>query len=160
MMKIKKNLSPSGLIACSLRGEEGTSLIETALLLPVLLLMMVGAVDFGRAYYAAIEVQSAAEAGALYGVQYPSDAAGMVLAAKADATDITGIAPVAIYGCECFDGTSAVASCTATPTTCGTNNFVNYAEVDTTATYTTLLRYPGIPSTIPLTGKARMRSAQ
>ncbi len=160
MMKIKKLLKPSHFVACSLRNEAGVSLIETALLLPVLLLMMVGAVDFGRAYYAAIEVQSAAEAGALYGVQYPSDTAGMISAAKADATNVTGLTPLAYFGCECFDGTSTVSSCTKTPTTCGTNNFINYAEVDTTATYTTLLKYPGIPSTITLTGKARMRSAE
>jgi len=160
MMKIKKSLNQSHPIVRRLVGEEAVSLIETALLLPVLLLMMVGAVDFGRAYYAAIEVQSAAEAGALYGVQYPSDTTGMVSAAKADATNVTGLTPVASFGCECFDGTSAISSCTTEPSTCGTNNFINYAEVDTTATYTTLLKYPGIASTITLTGKARMRSAE
>lgn len=137
---------------------DGSSLIETALLLPVLLLLLVGAFDFGRAYYAALEVASAAEAGALYGVQYPSDAAGMIAAAKADATDITNFSSTAIYGCQCSDGSGTSAACGTRPT-CSLN-VVNYVEVDTTATYTPLLKYPGIPSTLALKGKARMRSSQ
>ena len=54
-------------------GEEGSSLVEVALVLPMMLLLLVGSVDFGRGYYAAMEVSSAANAGACYGVQEPTD---------------------------------------------------------------------------------------
>ena len=37
----------SGVLGC----ESGSSLIETAAVMPFLLLLLVGAVDFGQAYY-------------------------------------------------------------------------------------------------------------
>ena len=49
----------------SLAGQSGTSLPETALVLPVLILMLTGLVDLGRAYYYAISVSSAAHAAAV-----------------------------------------------------------------------------------------------
>ncbi|SNS93986.1 Flp pilus assembly protein TadG [Granulicella rosea] len=141
-----------------LRRDDGASLIEVAIIMPVLLLLLVGAVDFGQAYYAAIEVSSAAEAGALYGVQQPTDTAGMQAAAILDAPDVATIAAVATYGCQCSDGTGVSANCSYAPTNCS-SNIVNYVQVSTTATYTSILRFPGIPIHIPLTSVVRMRSA-
>lgn len=140
------------------RQENGASLVETALLTPVLLLLLVAAVDFGRAYFATIAVNSAAEAGALYGVLNPGDAAGMILAAKLDGTSVSTLVPVATYGCECADGSSASSLCVKTPTC--TSNVVNYVEVDTSAVYTPLMKYPGIPKSIALASKARLRVAK
>ena len=51
-------------------SETGSALLEVALILPTLILVLVGAVDFGRAYYVTIEVSSAAEAGALYTIAW------------------------------------------------------------------------------------------
>ena len=67
-----------------LMDAEGASFVELALVLPLFLLMLVPVVDIGRAFYAAIEVTSAAHAGAMYGLENPSDTSGMVQAAKAD----------------------------------------------------------------------------
>lgn len=139
-------------------SETGSALLEVALILPTLVLVLVGAVDFGRAYYATIEVSSAAEAGALYGTLSPSNTAGMQAAAIADAKDVTNLTATAIYGCECSDGTSASSSCSTPPTTCR-SGIVNYVEVDTVATYNPILIYPGIPSSIVLKGKSRMRAS-
>lgn len=138
--------------------EQGSSLLETALVTPVLILLLVAAVDFGNAYYARIAVSSAAEAGVLYGVQNPSDVAGMVLAAKLDGVNLLTLVPTATFGCECADGSGASTLCLVTPA-CG-SNVVNYVEVDTTAVYTPMMPYPGVPSTIIINGKARMRVAQ
>jgi Flp pilus assembly protein TadG len=141
----------------TLYRDDGSSLIETACLLPLLLLLLVGAVDFGRAYFAAVEVSSAAEAGALYGVQFPADTTGMIAAAKLDAADLAGLTPTATYGCECSDGSSITSLCGTAPT-CAFN-VVNYVEVDTTATYTPLIKYPGFSKSLTLNSKAKMRSA-
>jgi Flp pilus assembly protein TadG len=135
---------------------DGSSIIETALLMPLLLLILVAAIDFGRAYFMAIEVSSAAEAGALYGIVNPADTAGMVAAAKFDASDVSPLTAIAVYGCQCSDGSSVVASCSTAPTC--TYNVVNFVDVSTSATYSSLLNYPGIPSSIALSGKARMRT--
>jgi Flp pilus assembly protein TadG len=136
--------------------EDGSSILETALLMPFLLLLLTGAVDFGRAYFMAIEVSSSAEAGALYGTQNGSDTAGMVAAATLNAPEVSNLSPVATYGCECSDGSSVSASCGSLPLC--TYNVVNFVEVDTSATYTSILPYPGIPSSIALTARARMRT--
>lgn len=136
--------------------HEGAALVETALLMPVMLLLLVGAVDLGRAYYVAVEVASAAHAGAVYGVQNATDTAGMESAASLDAPDINGLTPVASYGCECSDGTSAVADCAYTPSC--SYNYVNYVSVTVTATYAPLVSYPGVPGSLNLSSTARMRA--
>ncbi len=136
-------------------GEAGSSLIEVAAALPFLLLMLVGAVDFGQAYYVGIEVGSAAAAGAAYGVTKFTDTAGMQTAAKLDATDILNMTAQAAWGCECSDGTGASVSCASIPA-CGIN-LVNYVDVSTSANFTPLLMYPGVPSMMILTGHSRMR---
>lgn len=138
-----------------IRRGEGSAILETAILMPLMIAMIVGTVDFGRAYCTAIEVASAAHAGALYGTQNPTDTAGMVSASELDAPDVSTLTPVATYGCECSDGSSAVVSCTSTPTC--TYNYVNYVSVTTTATYTPLIPYPGVPHSLKLSSTALMR---
>jgi Flp pilus assembly protein TadG len=144
------------------RSESGSSLIETALMLPVLFLLLMGVVDFGRAYYLAIEVSQAAHTAALYGSQNPNDVAGMQSAAVADALDVPGFTTASVtvtYGCECSDGSSPVASCTTNPA-CGGMIIVNYVQVTTSASYSAMFPYPGIPSPLSLSGRARMRAGQ
>jgi Flp pilus assembly protein TadG len=140
-----------------LRKDDGSQLVELTLILPMLLLILAGAVDFGRAYFIAMEVSSAAEAGATYGLQNPSDTAGMQAAALLDAPDLPTLTPVATYGTECSDGTLAVAQ-SGTPPTCSVD-VVQYVEVDTTATYKPILTYPGIKSLFTIVGKSRMRAS-
>ena len=139
-----------------LNQEAGASLIEFALIFPFLILLLVGAVDFGRGWYVDLEVEAAAEAGALYGVQYPSDTTGMNAAALRDAPDLTSMQSTATYGSECSDGSSATALA-ASVSGCGANS-VAYVEVDTTVTYQPVLAFPGIASLFSLTAKSRMRT--
>jgi Flp pilus assembly protein TadG len=56
--------------------EHGQSLVELALVLPVLLLLLLGLVDFGRVYYATVSLYDAAEEGAIYAAAFPDDALG------------------------------------------------------------------------------------
>jgi Flp pilus assembly protein TadG len=140
------------------RDSLASSVIETAAVLPFLLLLLAGVYDFGRAYYAAMEVASAAEAGAQYGLQNITNIAGIQNAAKLDAADVPSLTATATYGCECSDGTSASVSCTRTPTC--TYTIVNYVKVTTAATFTSTMRWPGIPRTIPLTAAVTMRAGQ
>ena len=143
-------------IQASLVQHDGTSLAETALVLPVLIVLLVMAVDLGRAYYYAIGTSSAAHAAAIYGVQNPTDVQGMINAAAASAPDIASLNTSANFGCECSDGTSAVPNCSAPPS-CG-ENYVNYVAVTTSATFQTILPYPGLPGSFTVVGNARLRS--
>lgn len=138
------------------RLEHGSSLIEVAIILPVLLLFLMGVVDFGRAYYLSNEVVGAAHAGAVYGSQFPTSTTNIVDAAKLDASDVSGLTATASWGCECWDGSSSSPSCGTTPV-CSTN-IVYYVTVTATATYTPLIPWPGIPSSIILSRSTTMRS--
>ncbi len=140
------------------RSEQGNSLVEVALLVPVMIAILTGAVDFGRAYYLANEVAGAAQAGAVYGSQNITDTAGMASAAKLDAPDVSSISASGSWGCECSDGSSASASCTTTPTSCSAN-VVYYAKVTASASYKPVVPWPGIPSSILIARSVTMRSA-
>ena len=142
-----------------LRAEEGSSLLELALVLPVLCLMLVGTADFGQAYYLNIEVSRAAYAGAIYGSQTPADTSGMRAAAVADAADVPGFSTSNVTvttGCECSDGSSASTNCSVTPS-CSANA-VTFVQVNTSFSYQSMLPYPGIPSPLTLKGLSRMRA--
>jgi Flp pilus assembly protein TadG len=138
-------------ISCS----EGGSLIESALVLPIFMLLIFAAFDFGSAYYQSIKVASAAHAGSTYGLQNPQDVNGMENAALVGVSNVPGMTANATYGCECSDGTSAVASCTTTPSC--TSNYVTYVDVTTNSTFQPLFDFPGIPTSFTIGAESRLR---
>jgi len=141
-----------------LHDERGASLVEMAAILPLFLLLLFGAVDFGRAYYMAVEVAGAAHAAAEYGAENPTDTAGMKTVAQDDAPNVPNLSVgTPTYGCECSDGTAFNANCASAPTTC-THNVVYRVSVTVSATYSPLFPWPKIPSSLTLSSTAVMRS--
>jgi Flp pilus assembly pilin Flp len=69
------------------RSERGANLIETALVLPLLLLLVGGIVDLGGAFNSYIMVTNASREGARYASKFPKDADGIRNAAKQEATN-------------------------------------------------------------------------
>jgi Flp pilus assembly protein TadG len=59
------------------RKEIGQSLVEFALMLPILLLILAGVLDLGRMFYSYIAVTDAAAEGAAYAAIYPNDTTGI-----------------------------------------------------------------------------------
>lgn len=57
--------------------NKGQSLVEFALVLPVLLLIAVMVFDLGRAVYYSSTIHNAAREGARYGIVHPDDETGM-----------------------------------------------------------------------------------
>src|SRR5947209_16759348 len=53
----------------SRRTEAGSAFIELGLMFPVLLLILVCAIDFARVFFADIALTNAAEVGAMYGAR-------------------------------------------------------------------------------------------
>lgn len=142
-----------------LRSEGGASLVEMAILLPLFMLLMAVAVDLGRAYYLVLELQGAANAAAAYGVQNPTDTAGMSTIAQDNAPNVPGLTVgTHTYGCECSDGTSYSASCVSVPTCTGLTE-VYRVNITVTATYKPLFPWPAIASTMSFSSSASMRSA-
>lgn len=145
------------------RSERGDSLVEVAVAAAVLVTLVLGIVEFGRAWYLQNEMAGAAQAGAVFGSQNPTDTGGMQTVAQdnapdvSSAGDISSFAATASWGCECSDGTGASASCKATPTCSAT--VVDYVTVKVSGTYTPSFRFPGSASSLTLSRSVTMRSA-
>ena len=69
------------------------SLVEAALALPVLIMLMLGLLDFGRAYYAPVALHDAAEEGATYAAIAPKDPGGVRLRASEASRQLVPISP-------------------------------------------------------------------
>jgi Flp pilus assembly protein TadG len=55
------------------RAARGQSLIELAMVLPLLALILLGVVDLGRAFFYSTRLSNAVKEGALYGIHYPGN---------------------------------------------------------------------------------------
>lgn len=64
---------------------RGQSLTEFALCLAVLILILLGVFDLGRAFHAYIVITNAAREGAYYGAMHPSDSSGIKARAVSEA---------------------------------------------------------------------------
>ena len=138
-------------------SERGTSVLEMALLIPVLAPLMLGIIEVGRYAELSIAVANAARAGVQYGVQNLADAGdtvGIQNAATYDAPAIPPSGVVSSLACYCSG-----AACTASPCS-APNTEVVYLMVTTTGTFTPLFRYPGLPSLTTVNSTAQMRVAQ
>ena len=112
------------------RSRAGQSLVEMALVLPVLALLTFGLVDFGRAYYFQVSITNAAREGARVGIlniytgpQTPNCSSSNNWATcpvQTDAAIITavnneltysGITPTSIAICPPHDSTGSTAGC-------------------------------------------------
>lgn len=139
--------------------RRGTSFIETAILVPVVLLLSCGTMDFARVVYAGIEISNAARAGVQYGALNPGnsgDTSGMAQAAVNDAADLgtSNVTATASNFCECVGGSSTV-DCGST-TACGTTP-PGYVSVTANYTFNTIVHWPGLPQSVTLSRTAKMR---
>jgi Flp pilus assembly protein TadG len=144
---------------CFARGQ---SLVELALVLPILLMLLVGIIEIGRFAYYSILVSNAARAGAQYGAQglaTAADTLGIQTAAQNDGLASLGVTSKQLCGCT---GNSLDACPTTPPApTCGAPNHpLVYVQVKATGTFNPLFNYPGLPGAIPVNSTEQMRVAQ
>ena len=140
------------------RFDSGQSLVETALVFPILVTFLVGTADLARVARASIAVSNAAKAGAQYAVQNgftAQDSTGISNAAAAEAVNLS-LTTTSSYSCVCSDGTAS---------TCGNNDCSNShieetVTVSTQASVTPLIHLPGLPATFTVKGKAIQRCLQ
>ncbi len=135
-------------------GEErAQALVELGFTLPVLVVLLIGAVEFARAAYTGIEVSNAARAAVQYGAQNSTTAAdttGMQTAATNEAPDIVLGQTTVSTSYICSDGSST----TGTPPTCSSATVETILTVQTQATYTPLIHIPGLGASFTLYGQA------
>jgi Flp pilus assembly protein TadG len=156
-----------------LREDKGQAFVELALVLPIFILLLVGAVEVGRLAYASIEVSNAARAGVAYAAQNHATAAddkptgGIVQAAQLDAPNITSLTATTSQSCACESSAGvmgASVACTAISTAAGScpspSRIVLYVTVTTQAPVDTVFHFPGIPNSVTFRGFASMRVEQ
>jgi Flp pilus assembly protein TadG len=146
------------------RRESGQSLVEFALMLPLLLLLLIGVIEIGRYAYIAILVGNAARAGAAYGSQThitAADQTGIIAAADNDfqnnGQNVSTLNVTKTYACGCDNaGTISVTDCTSGICPTGQNKVVSL-QVTASFMFSSLFNYPGIPSPITVARTATMR---
>ena len=164
-------------------SDSGQSLVELALLTPLLLLLALGVIEVSRYTYIGIVVGNAARAGASFGVVRPGDGPGIVTATCNDFLNNFGGNPAPLC-----DGTSSTTSnhlgVTSTQT-CGcdksgtiatlhtgaaycdfvpkadmsacTGHWVAMINVEAKGKFPALSNFPGIPASLTLDKTAIMR---
>ncbi len=139
-------------------SESGASLVEFAILAPVMVFLLVGIVDIGRYTYYGILAANAARAGAQYGSQsltYVDDYTGIQNAALNDGQSL---AWTTTPQCLVSVNGGSLTTCPAGGSTVQPNT-VYYVRVTTTGTFNTLIRYPGLGASDTVTGSSTMRVA-
>jgi Flp pilus assembly protein TadG len=153
-MRIDEIFKPERGGICS--RQTGQTVVELALLLPLLLLLLIGLTEIGRYAYFDILISNAARAGAQYGAQsliQAADINGIRTAAQND-----GLAAMTITTQqECGCVATALGGC---PTGGVCPRPLTYVKVTASDTYTSLFNYPGIPRSLALSSTVTMRVSQ
>jgi Flp pilus assembly protein TadG len=130
--------------------SEGQSLLELAFVLPVLVLLLFGAAEFGRLCYIGIEVTNAAHAAATYGSQNrgtASDNSGITVAATSEGSNLTNLQVTPQHLCA--------DTYNQTPTRCTTAaSALEYVQVNTQVTVASLFGAYGFGGNYTLHGTA------
>jgi Flp pilus assembly protein TadG len=138
-------------------SESASALVEFALVLPFVLLLMAGVMEYARVWSTAIAVANAAKAAAQFGVQNTAtsgDTAAINYAGRQDGLDAGSIAVTAVRTCRCADG--ATVSCVSG--SCGAYG-VPRVFVAATATKSVpfFLKLPGLPAAVDIRRTATLR---
>jgi len=114
-------------------------------------------VELGEGVYEAMQVQNAAEAGALYAAKYGWNPAG-ISAAVVNSTGLSGVtaspAPSEFCGCP---AANAIAASACAQACAGRAIAGTYVRINASLTHQTILAYPGMVSPTTLTGVAIVR---
>lgn len=73
------NNFPARLVKSLLSRERGQELVEFALMLPFLLLILIGVIDLGRTFHAAITIANSSRTGARFAISYGYEDIGGVV---------------------------------------------------------------------------------
>lgn len=136
--------------------RRGVATAEMALLLPLMVMLLLGVIDFGRIFYEAVTVVSAARAGVSYGSlreNLSQDTARIKQLSEEDAQNLDEISVTVKRFCECADG--SLVSCSSV---CADGPSLVYVKVTAEKTFRTLISYPGIPDPITIRRIAYMRA--
>ena len=136
--------------------QRGAAVVEFAVAVPVFAFMLIGLIETTRYTFFGITAAHAARAAVQYGAQNvvtAADTTGMKNAATADVGNPSAWTVTPTHLCTssgsvitCPNGSGAMVS-----------SLTYFVQVQVTGTFTPLIRYPGLPSSVPVTASATMR---
>jgi Flp pilus assembly protein TadG len=140
-------------------SEHGGALAELAVVLPLLILIAIGVMDYGRVYSTSIAVANAARAGAEWGstpiAGYSQNNAAQESFAQMDGAEAGTMTIDAVTVCKCGGSEH---TCGTVPS-CGTLGAPQvFVTVTATKAVALLLPYPGLPNSITITRSATFRA--
>lgn len=126
MYRRKRSLLPRG------ARRRGQSMVELALILPLIALILVGTVDLGRVFFYYTRMTNSVKEGALYGANRPDDTATAITRAYAEADGRLGTTGA---GNDFVVTASCYASITATTALSDCSGVTNGNAIQFTGTY-------------------------
>lgn len=136
---------------------EGVAAIEFAILIPLLLAMLICAVDLGTGLFRLMQVQNSAQAGAQYAIVQSFDSSA-ISNVVVNATGLAGISAVPVPKLYCGCGDAAGITTVSCGSTCPAGKiYGQYVSVSAQANYSPLLPYPLIAQNFTLTAQADVR---
>jgi Flp pilus assembly protein TadG len=140
-----------------LGAADGAAMVEFGLAVPILVAVLIPAVDLGMGLYQQMQVQNAAQAGAQYALLYGWNTTSIQNAVTAATTLSTITAtPAPSQSCGCPNGT-AVATTSCGSTCSGGQSPGTYVTVGAQSVYQPILPYPVIGSSVTLSAQAVVR---
>lgn len=138
--------------------RRGVAAVEFILVMPFVIYLAVGAIDYGMLTYRTMQVHDAAQAGMQYAAVAQTTNTQAIASVVTNATTYSSVAaspaPATFYGCA-SSGTIQIAS---QGSICSDGSAAGeYLNVYASATYNTILTYPAIPATFALSGQATVR---
>jgi len=131
-------------------AQSGIAAVEFALIAPIMMVLLLGLLDYGIAAYHSMELESAARSGAQYARLDSSNTALVVTTVKnSTLLDTTKLTVNVTEFCECSDGSSVVCG-----TTCGVGNVRKYMQINASYAHTPLF----IPGIMTLSGASTIRT--
>jgi|SRR5580692_2497165 Flp pilus assembly protein TadG len=152
--------------ARKLKETNGNASIELAIAFSLIITpLMLGTTEVAFVVYDSIEVSNAASAGAMYGMissTLASNTSGIQAAAQSEASDIgnnLSVTPSVYYACSASPSGTQYTTQSAAAAACpanASNHYLQFVQVNTTATVTPPVGIPGLPATWTLRGQSLM----
>ena len=152
-----RGLDRVGMRRAALFGaRDGSAAVEFSIAAPVLAIMFVPMIDIGMAVYQQMQVQDAAQAGAQYAMAHGWNSSSIQSAVTSATTLSVSATPAPSKSCGCPDG-SSVSAATCGSTCSDGRTAGSYVTVSAQATYTPLLPYPTMGTSVTLSAQATAR---
>jgi len=144
--------------ACFVAAEEGSTLIELGLVLPVVIAIILGATQLAFYMQRSMLVVEAASVGARFGIiaGNATNTAGMQQAASNSAGSLSGFQATATTFCSCSPGGAQI-NCSSTCSSLATPS--HYVQVTTSAMVPGLFKITRLPASLTPTATSTMRAS-